>query len=74
MIKAESLFDKDRGAIHFKNLSNKVTVKPSDSQVKEKHEMHLLKKEHFNGLRGPGAYPVAQKNTSFNKVPKPEQL
>lgn len=49
-------------------------MKPSELQIKEKHELHLLRKEHYNGLRGPGSYPVTQKHTSFKKVVKPEQL
>ena len=32
-----------------------------------------MRKDHFKGLRGPGTYPVAQKNTSFNVPIKDEQ-
>ena len=32
-----------------------------------------MRKDHFSGLRGPGSYAVAQKNTSFNVPPKKEQ-
>ena len=74
VLKAEGQFEKDQGSLNFKNLSKKLTVKPSDSQSKEKQELHLLRKEHFGGLRGPGAYPITAKHTSFNKPPRPEQL
>ena len=33
----------------------------------------MKRKTHFSKLRGPGSYPVAQKNTSFNVPPKKEQ-
>ena len=70
--RAEGQFDKDRGAINFKHLSKKVTVMPSDTHQKEKQQLHMKRKNHFESLRGPGAYPVTSKNTSFNIIPKRE--
>ena len=70
--KAEGQFDKDRGTLNFKNLSKKVTVMPSDTHQKEKQQLHMKRKNHFNSLRGPGSYPITQKNTSFNIKPKKE--
>ena len=48
-------------------------MQPEANQPKEKQDMHLMKKKHFAGLRGPGAYPVEAKETAFNKKPRAEQ-
>ena len=73
VMKSEGQFDKDRGTLNFKALSKKVTVRPSNDGQKEKKDLHVIRKDHFKGLRGPGQYPVAQKNTSFNVPIKDEQ-
>ena len=46
-------------------LSKKLTIKPNN-QANEKQDLHSLRKKQTNSLRGPGAYPVPEKNTSFN--------
>lgn len=74
LMKTEDQFNKDRGSKNFRMLSKKVTVKPSTAAEKDKTELHLIRKKHFNGLRGPGTYPVESRDTSFNVRPKREQL
>lgn len=73
MMRSENQFDKDRENKNFKMLSRKVTVKPSNIAEKDKTEMHLLRKKHYNGMRGPGTYPITTNDTSFNIPPKKEQ-
>ena len=73
VIKAEGHFDRDRCTLNFKNLSKKVQMAPEASAPAEKQEMHLMRKKHFAGLRGPGTYPIEAKATAFNKKPRAEQ-
>lgn len=74
IIKREEKFDKEIGGKNFRMLSHKLAVKPSGADEKDKNELHLLRKKHYNGLRGPGTYPIETKATSFNVVQKKEQL
>ena len=70
----EAQFEKDRKSESFRPLHTKVAKGTTDTNPAEKKARHLQEKARVQAKRGPGHYPIQNKDTSFKNMTKREMM